>query len=1080
MRQRIRKRPWMMPALLMVLVFALGLLLEAARPLGSSASTVGDRVVDPETAMNYEMSLGSSTSTRYSGRVWADKTVYQGDVDLEMSGEINDVIEIGDDDFLVGYSMLAASTVISGQSVVPLDVVFVIDLSLSMNEGSGKIEQTVVALNQAVKTLMNGHPDTRVAVVTYSDEAAVLLPLDHYSKVGSWDYFSLSEDETGKSLQTHVMNSQGTVVEASSKMNKWTNIHMGVDMGMDLLLAADTTTASGVARHPALMLMSDGAPTCAGNDENVWWDPQTVGVTHDTDKNGSFSLRTIMNAAYQKQRVTEHYRASGEDLEMQVYTVGVGVDNLNEVERIMAQVTLNPESGLQSQDIRAKQVKEAWESYLNQGTPTLGGYTFNHPESGDIQSVNYNDGYFYAEDAQGIANAFNQVLDQIIVTGAVPTEVGNDPANSGFITYTDPIGEYLEVKKVKALVWNGVIYRETDMTTIEQGNVTTYRYEGYMTSPVYGQHSLSEIQITVTTDPVTKHQTLEVKVPAALIPLRMNTVTLDDAGNATENVHYNDDPLRLFYTVGMREDVLTQERTVDLSKIDTAYIQDHRNDADGTVNFYANLYEGNTEDQAGVTKTVGNARVNFVPADTNPFYFTQSDLLLYADTGCTTPAQPGAATVYVKVPYYDGTTRTYDVVARSTAYRPQDIITGADGNLYLKAGSRCNLSDRIVDKGTEGNPTQTAETYHYPIYTTDGGGKVTGIQLYLGNNGRLQAESATGDLTVSKTVTGNMGQQDRAFVFDLTAYHTDGTGQAPLNGSYVAAKSPAEDAAASAPEPSLGPGESLLEFTAGKAQVTLRHGQSLTIRDLPAGYTYVVTEQDPNANAEGYVVTATQDGTAVAWEEGEPFSCTGTIQSGGTSQVAYVNKWYVPMVDYAFTKVDGLSFDSTDLSGLVTLSGAEFALYQYTGTDWDTDQSLPVSLEGETPVWTQRGGTVTSDDSGVVTFAQLPAGHYRLVETAAPEGYQLPDGQWNLTVAISGAENHEVGQFETTAVGRPPAMAVVNDTYYLMNYKPMEPPITGSDGGQNFRIGGGILMFTGAILTMWWLGSSPRKRSEFL
>ena len=108
-RQRIRKRPWMVPALLLVLVFAMGLLVEAIRPLGGSAATAEKKTVDSRTDMTYEEALGSIQSTRYSGRVWADKAVYKEDLDLGIPGEIDDIIRL-DDDFLIGYSLLTAST----------------------------------------------------------------------------------------------------------------------------------------------------------------------------------------------------------------------------------------------------------------------------------------------------------------------------------------------------------------------------------------------------------------------------------------------------------------------------------------------------------------------------------------------------------------------------------------------------------------------------------------------------------------------------------------------------------------------------------------------------------------------------------------------------------------------------------------------------------------------------------------------------------------------------------------------------------------------------------------------------------
>ena len=1098
-RQRIRKRPWMVPALLLVLVFAMGLLVEAIRPLGGSATTVGPKWVDDKTNTKYTELLGSTDSTQYSGRVWADKTVYDHDVDLGLSGEVDDIIQRGDDDFLIGYSLLAATTVVSGQSVVPLDVVFVIDLSLSMEEDE-KIEQTVVALNEAVKTLMNGHPDTRIGVVTYSTEAEVLLPLDHYSKVESEDYFSLTVVEGTKALRAHVLDSQGKDFEKASKMSTWTNIHMGIDTGMDLLLNADVETPSRVERYPAMMLMSDGAPTCAGDNKSDWWDPQGVENSYfGPDTTGTYTLRTVMNAAYQKQQVSRHY-----GMEMEVYTVGVGVESLDsETDRAMAAVTLNPETGLNLE--YAYDVKTTWEKYLANNPselPELGGYRFNHPaKENDISSLYYNDGYFSAKDANGISGAFNQVLDKIIVTGAVPTEVGEDPQNSGYITYTDPIGKYMEVKDVKALAWDNTIYRFK--TVNREENVTTYVFSGNMTSPVYGTQRLSEITISVTTDEVTKDQTLVVKVPAAVIPLRVNTVSLNDDGTVYSNECKNDKPLRLFYTVGVRNDVLTAEKEVDLTKIDSEYIAKHTTKC-GDVLFYSNLYTGDAEDQAGVTKTVGNATVNFVPAANNPFYFNQSKTLLYADEECNTPAKYGVSTVYVKVPYYSGTEKTYGAVKRP--YDEAWMTPGTDGYLYLNDGAPCYLGGLIIDKGA-GKVTKTAETYHYPIYVDPESGttyssetsKTTrGIQLHLGNNGALKGKIATGDLTISKTVTGNMGEKCREFTFYITMYH--GGTPVKLDGSYEATLT---SAPSSCPEPSaepsveidpsstpsIGSGEVNVQFIHGKAEIKLKHGQSITIHDLPTGYVYTVWEDNPDTEERDYTVTATQNGQQIeSWNEKE-LACTGTIQNKQNDQLAYTNKCYVPMVDFSFIKVDGLSFDSTDLDSVITLSGAEFTLYRYTGKSWETDKDILMNPASEYAVWSQVGDLEISDENGVVTFDDLRAGNYRLVEVSAPDGYQLPKGQWNLTVSISGAEGSEVGDFAVEAIGNSamdaPAMAKVEDnqgnvTYYLMNYKPINPPVTGGDGGEDFRIGGSLLMFTGLVLACWWMWSSPRRRSEFL
>lgn len=1064
--------------------------------MGGSATTVGPKWVDSPTAIRYGEALGSSESTRYNGRVWADKTVYDGDVTIGESGEDTGKILIGDNDFLISYSLLSMTTVVSGQSVVPLDVVFVIDMSSSMAD-DGKIEQTVSALNQALKTLMGGHPDTRVAVVTYGIQAEVLLPLDHYSKVNDQDYFSLSGVDEEQSLCASVKNSNDEYVEKKVQMSQYTNIHMGIDTGMDLLLNANTTTESGIDRHPVLMLMSDGAPTCAGSEDSSWWDPSGVGSSgYDI---GEYSLTAIMNASYKKAQVTNRYQT-----DMQVYTVGVGIEEfVVDDDKVSAYVTLNPEEGMKSDSWIVKNIVSAWTDYLAGKEPVLGNYTFTHPPKDDISSLFYTDDYIPVSNSSGISQAFETVLNQIIVSGAVPTEVGDDPRNSGYITYTDLIGEYMEVTEVKAIVWQGRVYQLPKNGVTHNGNVTTYTFNQGMTSPIYGAQSFSDISITVTTDEETKDQVLVVQIPAALIPLRKNEVELNDDGTVASNVCANNTPFQLFYTVSVRDEVLTKDKKIDLSKIDSAYIAEHTTEC-GDVLFYSNLYPGDTQDQAGVEKTVGTATVNFVPAANNPFYFNQSKTLLYADEECNTPAKYGVSTVYVKVPYYSGTEKTHGAVRRP--YDEAYMTPGTGGYLYLNDGAPCYLGGLIIDKGA-GNVTKTAETYHYPIYVDPESGttyssetsKTTrGIQLHLGNNGALKGKIATGDLTISKTVTGNMGEKCREFTFYITMYH--GGTPVKLDGSYEATLT---SAPSSCPEPSaepsveidpsstpsIGSGEVNVQFIHGKAEIKLKHGQSITIHDLPTGYVYTVWEDNPDTEERDYTVTATQNGQQIeSWNEKE-LACTGTIQNKQNDQLAYTNKCYVPMVDFSFIKVDGLSFDSTDLDSVITLSGAEFTLYRYTGKSWETDKDILMNPASEYAVWSQVGDLEISDENGVVTFDDLRAGNYRLVEVSAPDGYQLPKGQWNLTVSISGAEGSEVGDFAVEAIGNSamdaPAMAKVEDnqgnvTYYLMNYKPINPPVTGGDGGEDFRIGGSLLMFTGLVLAMWWMWSSPRRRSEFL
>ena len=225
-------------AVLLVVALAVGL-------MPNEQVYAAERTSDGNTTGSYAQNLGDNSSTRYAGRVWTDKTVYTEDATF--TGDVGDVTVQNDSDFLVAYSALATTQNITGKSSVPVDVVFVIDHSNSMDNsvggGSGqdRLEATVEAVNTSIKTIMDSHPDSRIAVVTYDDRANVLLPLDHYSSNNN-QYVEIHKNWYGNNDNDQIdtvdglTNSRGEIYFNSVSRNSGgTNIHMGVDAGMDIL-----------------------------------------------------------------------------------------------------------------------------------------------------------------------------------------------------------------------------------------------------------------------------------------------------------------------------------------------------------------------------------------------------------------------------------------------------------------------------------------------------------------------------------------------------------------------------------------------------------------------------------------------------------------------------------------------------------------------------------------------------------------------------------------------------------------------------------------------------------------------------
>ena len=114
-------------------------------------------------------------------------------------------------------------------------------------------------------------------------------------------------------------------------------------------------------------------------------------------------------------------------------------------------------------------------------------------------------------------------LPEIVKGSGYPTKVTEGAEHQdGFITIDDALGAYMQVDGFKAIALNGQTFENPTQTTA--GNVDTYTFDGTVTMD--GKDvSLGNVVITVTKskDPAVGDK-VQVKVPAALIPLRSYNV----------------------------------------------------------------------------------------------------------------------------------------------------------------------------------------------------------------------------------------------------------------------------------------------------------------------------------------------------------------------------------------------------------------------------------------------------------------------------------------------------------------------------------------------------------------------------
>lgn len=681
--------------------------------------------------------------------------------------------------------------------------------TVSASDGSdSRIQAMVDSLNSAVDLLVENNENNRIAVAVFNASSGTLLDLTEAGDIAAavpdgGEYFSLTSFTGTTGADDGAAEVTCNINNQTANTGSGTNIQAGLYEGMSILADVQettfTTSAGQVTRIPNVVLMSDGAPTTfASADDAQWTDDDdnthTGTITRDSDVRGENTtsgswwngvsdaaigggdndtphsangFMALLTASYMKNVITEHYYGNTDDQSANVYTIGFSTEHQTDGMVEMANLVLNPGDSLsqasESTSEAAVQVAEAWEEYRTGGDPVVqgklganGDERSYHVEIADTGSnpdtLDYSTEYFEASSADDLNAVFREIISDIVETAKVPTEVSGsgDALSDGYITYTDPIGRYMEVKDVKALIYGGNLLDVSSTET--EGNVTTYRFEGTIDSPVYGTLDASLIEITVeeNVDSETGEvlQTLTVRIPAAAIPMRVNEVTLNPDGTVAAHTYNEAYPLRVVYGVGVQEKITDENGAVDTSQIARSYLDQYLT-ADGKLQLFANEYSGNTDNGYAGTqtdgKTVGDAAVRFTPAKTNPFYYVQKNIPLYTDEDCQNPATGEINendVYYMEISYYEGTEQKTAVVAREGSLfidadgRPTVAATGTDGQLELQAGAPRlgNLSDFVKDKDS-GELTGTADTYYYPTYQGNGE-----FLVYLGNNGLLEAD----------------------------------------------------------------------------------------------------------------------------------------------------------------------------------------------------------------------------------------------------------------------------------------------------------------------------------------------------
>lgn len=902
-----------MKRLRLLLLFAIFLTLA---PVSAFAATVAD----PSSAPTWR-NWGLENSTENVGRIWTDKTVSDGNIDLTGAGGTM-TIEKGDSDFLTSLSAISSTSNLTMTSSTPLDIVLVLDASGSMDDSMGNRDSTkrINALKAAANAFVDeiakanegvsdANQQRRVAVVKFAGNGTERIGNDTY-RSGGYKY-NYSQRMLG--LTACTQDGKGTITSRINAIEPAGATR--ADEGMSQAKKAlDDNPRPGAKK--VVVFFTDGTPTTSNE----------------------FSER-VANRAVSTAKALK-------DGGTTIYTVGI---------QNGANPSVDPDS---------------WGA--TKENKFLHAVSSNYPAATEYDELGAratdSDFYKTATNADDLKDVFSGISQDIVSATGHPTDVVEGAENtSGYVTFTDQLGDYMKVDSFKNIVFARRVFSAPDVSRSD--NVDTYTFHGTAGNVLYPTGDLADIVIRVErSDDARTGDKVTVSIPASLIPLRHFNID-EDAGTGDVTLTF---PIRVFYGSSLKEEAIDLLANPDEDMAD--YIASHT-DEDGKVYFLANAYSGGAD---------GDTMSAFTPATGNRYYYITEDAPLYLDAECTQRAHgppSGSVTYYYEQSWYD-IADGKATKSSSVASFPGSVaegVTGAiatdeSGYLILRKGSRrlTYINEMHTDK--DANATGTASSIINPHWS----GRT--INVALGNNGRISLEQP-GTLAISKTVAVPAGfdegyYNDLNFTFNISIPGAAGkTFKATVKG---------EDGTAH--------GDTSWDLTLdahGNATHTLKHGETLYVYGLAWGTAYTVTEEAAN----GFVTSPTvpQEGTIEAGLEAKAefrntYSAKGTL----SGRENLVGEKILDGRDWLAN--DSFTFILQGLDGAPMPEGAE----------GNISRIVVTSPEG-TP-----SGTPVAFNFGDIAYSAPGTYTYQIYEPA--EEAATPDVSTSLalyTVTVTAEDNHD-------------------------------------------------------------------------
>lgn len=721
---------------LLAVILAVVLVLPAAAfamlPEANARSSTGmdgpimtGKVVDPDTIGRWEIWAaghgGNKVTTQNVGRIWTDKTV-------KATGENEE------SDFLTTLSAMSSTSNSTVTVTTPLDIVMVLDASGSMDDpmGGGDPTKRIDALKSAANSFINTIAKQNEAVEGVDRQhrvAIVKFAGDKTDKVGNDTYYQ------GQYKYNHSQVMKGLTDCSGGNVKVLEDTVAGIkpsgatraDNGLEL---AGGITSGRADAKKIVVFFTDGKPTSYSEFDSGVADAAVTAAKNMKDSKAT------------------------------VYTIGIfsGADpaadpskkGTSDVNKFMHAVSSNYPDAT---------------SYASDELGT-------RAENSDY--------YKSATNAEELKKVFDDISQAITSEPPYPTEIhkGYDETKSGYITFTDELGDFMQVDGFTEVVINGTPFTEASKTVNKETNTDTYEFAG----------KAKDLLITVQRagdDNPQKGDIVTVNIPASLIPLsHFKTV---DGKLSVDSVK----PIQVKYASSVKRDALdnlfTPEKVTGLKD----YIESNTTVVDGTktVSFYANKWSGGA---------LGDTVATFEPADTNRYYYFQKQTPIYADKDCTQPAKNSLAdtgTYYYKDEFEEqgangeakSATAVIEFIGGDAAKFDGAIVADKDGNLSFSVGTaRLAFIDELhtTKKSVGGNNTGTATDVLNPKWNNvSAKATATHVNSYLGNNGKISFAydmmpamvNTKASFGLSKVLEGRAWTDTDTFEFGLTS-----EGNAPM------------------------------------------------------------------------------------------------------------------------------------------------------------------------------------------------------------------------------------------------------------------------------------------------------------